>query len=54
MEEELVERAQLLQGCCVGRDAALEAGQQLVHIAQHLLHIQVGIFVLRQAGNGLQ
>ena len=29
-------------------------GQQLVHITQHLLHVQVGVFVLRQADGCFQ
>ena len=53
-KEKLVQRAQALQLGRVARQPALEAGQQLVNIAQHLFDIQVGVFVLRQADGGLQ
>jgi hypothetical protein len=36
------------------RASGAAAGQQLVHIAQQLLHIQLGVFVLRQAGGGFE
>ena len=53
-EKELIERAQALQMRGIGRQAALEPGQQLIDIAEHLLHIEVGVVVLGQAGRGLQ
>ena len=53
-EEELVERAQPLQRRRVGRDPALQARQQLVDVAEDLLHVQIGVFVLGDAGRGLQ
>ncbi|MNK64961.1 hypothetical protein D3C87_842460 [compost metagenome] len=49
-EEELVQRAQPGQRRGVGRQAALEAREQLVDVAQHLLHVEFGVFVLRDAG----
>lgn len=45
--------AQALQLGRIARQAALEAGQQLIDIAQHLLHIELRVFVLRQADGGL-
>ena len=44
--EELVQGTQPLQQCRVARQSAFKAGEQLVHVAQHLLHIQLGVFVL--------
>ncbi|MDQ0587066.1 hypothetical protein QFZ47_001175 [Variovorax paradoxus] len=54
VEEELVERPKPGKRCGIGRQPALEAGEQLVDIAQHLLHVEVGVFVLRQAGGSLE
>ena len=53
-KEELVERAQPLQRRGIGGQAALQARQQLVDVAQHLLHVEIGVFVLRQAGRRFQ
>ena len=53
-KEKLVQGPQALQGRRIRRHTPLQAGQQLVHIAQHLLHIELGVFVLRQAGGSLQ
>jgi hypothetical protein len=49
-KEKLIERAQALQRRCIGGQSALEARQQLIHVAQHLLDIEVGVFVLGNAG----
>ena len=53
-KKELVQRAQPLQLGRIARQAALEAGQQLIDIAQHLLHIELRVFVLRQADGSFQ
>ena len=50
LKEELVQQAQLLQRRCVAWQATLQARQQLVDSAQHLLNIQLGIIVQRQTG----
>ena len=52
--EEVAEQPQALQGRCIHRDAAFDAGQQLVDIAQHLLDVQLGVLVLRQAAGGFK
>ena len=54
MEEKLVQYAQALQCRAVGGNPAFETRQQLVHITQHLLYIQLGVFVLRDRYRGLQ
>ncbi|MNG23246.1 hypothetical protein D3C84_1078310 [compost metagenome] len=54
MKEELIEGAQSLQRRGVGRQAAPQAGQQLVDVAQHLLHVEFGVFVLCQADRSLE
>ena len=46
--EKLVQRAKALQRRRVSRKPALQACQQLVNIAQHLLNIEAGVFVLGQ------
>jgi hypothetical protein len=38
----------------IGRDTALQAREQLVQVAKHLLQIEIGVFVLRDAGRGFQ
>ncbi|MDB5859251.1 MAG: transglutaminase, partial [Ramlibacter sp.] len=48
-EEKLVQRAQPLQRRGVGGNAALQARQQLVDVAQHQLQVEVRVFVLRKA-----
>ena len=53
-KEELVERAQALQRRRIGRNPALQPSQQLVDVAQHLLHIEVRVFVLRNADGGFE
>ena len=53
-KKELVQCAQALQLGRIARQAALEAGQQLIDIAQHLLHIELRVFVLRQADGGFE
>src|SRR5207245_6596762 len=50
----LGERTQTLQGRRIGGQAPLQAGQQLVYIAQHLLHVELGVLVLGQADGGFQ
>jgi len=52
--EEMVQQAQALQLARVGRQPPRQARLQRVHVGQHLLHVQLGIFVLRQAGGRLQ
>ena len=54
MKEKLVERAQTLHGRRIRRDASLQTGQQLVYIAENLLDIEFGVFVLSQADGGFQ
>ena len=53
-KKELIERAQLLQRRRIQRQPALDACQQLIHIAQHLLHVQFGVIVLSQTDGGFQ
>src|SRR4051812_844912 len=53
-EEELVERAQPLQCRGVGWNAALQAREQLVDVTQHQLQVEIGIFILREAGRGFE
>ncbi|MDT4859949.1 hypothetical protein FQZ97_944810 [compost metagenome] len=53
-KEELVERPQPLQRVGGVVAAPAHPGQQLVHVAQHGLHIHLGIFVLRDGGGGFQ
>ncbi len=50
----MVQQAQALQLARVGRQPPRQARLQRVHVGQHLLHVQLGIFVLRQAGGRLQ
>ena len=50
VEKELIQQAQALQRRRIGRQTALEPRQQLIDIAQDLLHVEFGIFVLRQTG----
>jgi hypothetical protein len=54
VEEELVQCAQPGERCGVGRQAPLQAGQELVDVAQDLLDVQLGVLVLRQAGGGFE
>ena len=50
LEEELVQDPKTVQVGCVGREAATNPLEQGVYLNQHLLHIELGVFVLGQAG----
>ena len=52
--EKLVQLTQLVQGVRLGHQATLELGAELVYLAQHLLNVQAGVFVLGQADRGFQ
>ena len=52
--KELVEHVQPLQRRGIAGQASADAGLHLVHIAQQLLHIQLGVLVLRDAGGGFE
>lgn len=52
--KELIQYAQLLQWPGICRHTALHTGQQLIHIIEHPLHIQRGVFILAQADSCLQ
>ena len=52
--EKVVELAQLVQSVCAGQDAALQSCRPVVHVAEHLLNVQRGKFILRQADGGFQ
>src|SRR5690242_12581174 len=43
MKEKLVERTQPVQRRRIGGQTALEAREQLVHVAEHLLHVELGV-----------
>ena len=52
--KELVEHVQPLQRRGIAGQAPADAGLHLVHIAQQLLHIQLRVLVLRDAGGGFE
>ncbi len=53
-EEKLVEHPQALQRWGIGWQATFDAGQQLINIAEHLLHIQIRVLILGHADGGFQ
>ena len=49
LKKKLVQEAQPVHRRRIRRDATLEPRQHLIDLTQHLLHIQIRVFVLRQA-----